>query len=157
MNQSSNKSTFALALVLVCTACGSDDPRGEAASYAGEVIACTTDADCCAVFDQCLARALIVERSDRDTVASLLDGADDPAAGCLDCIRPAVQVRCDAGRCATSRLELDASTSTAGREAIEPFAQTHCGALPIPEGWQARAVPASDGTVKVMTAVGCGP
>ena len=117
---------IALALLLVggCGG-GGGDPYQEALTYSHENIACTSDADCCVVFDDCNDTGMLVGKSDRQTVRGLLDSIH--STQCLACINPAVQASCDQGHCVAQRLD-----DSAGGAFLSDARTDHCGKVAVP-------------------------
>jgi hypothetical protein len=139
-------------------ACGGDEPSdrwNQALSYARHDIACTTDADCCAVFSQCSATALIVSAADKAKVEQLIPSVTE-ADTCVSCIPPPVQVRCENKLCVGSELK---NTSGAYTD-VQSFMATHCGAMTVPVGWKADALKSSSGFALPISSlpytIGCG-
>jgi hypothetical protein len=146
----------------VLAGCGSDsdapttatpDARAQALAYATDNLPCTSEADCCVVFDGCRATSLIVAAVDKDKVASLLATASKDM--CVGCIAPAVQVKCVSGKC--SGVELIAG-SGAGLVAGEPARVDHCGAVVVPTGWsEKQSVFDPPPGLSPAKTIGCGP
>ena len=125
-------STHVLALLLSSglLACSSSsttptaDPRQQVASLARDDIACTSDADCCVVFDTCMNDGYVVSARDEVEAASLLASADQ--SRCTACIPPATQVSCGpTGFCMGAKIECSGTLFQGGMK-------NHCGALAIP-------------------------
>lgn len=89
-----------------------DDP----AKYADGQAPCTTDADCCVVFDGCLAEAYVVGIADRDKLTELIAGLERDS--CKLCIPPAIELSCVAGKCRGREIELGEEWS---------LTKDHCG------------------------------
>lgn len=81
--------------------------------------ACVTAADCCVAIDGCLATAYVVAREDYERAVEL---AEQPGDACVDCISPAVELRCEAGSCIG--VEIEDPTSAA----YDANRGSHCGA-----------------------------
>jgi hypothetical protein len=152
---------FSIALItLMLAGCGSDsddpnsspDARTQALSYARDDLPCTTEADCCVVFDGCRATGLIVAAADKDKVSSLLASASNDS--CLLCIAPAVQVKCEAGKCTGVEVE---PGSGADMDAGESFRKNHCGTMSLPAGWseKTQSVPSSPPGWSPSKVIGC--
>jgi hypothetical protein len=139
-------------------ACGGEQTPAErwqeALSYARHDIACEKDSDCCAVFSQCSATALIVSAADKARVEQLIPEVGDMGS-CVACIPPAVQVRCESQRCVGSKLV----TTTGGLADVQPFMGTHCGAMTVPVGWKTSGLTSSGFALPFSSlpyTIGCG-
>lgn len=136
---------FAAPLVLLLAACGSgtdEDGVAKLRAFAEAEAPCETAADCCVVIDGCLATAYVVGASDYDAARKVASGLEHDA--CVNCIAPAVQLACEAGRC----VGLELAPGTAGWEGSTGG---HCGEVPADAGAFV-AAPATD-TGRVL---GCG-
>jgi hypothetical protein len=128
--------TAFLIISLVTIGCSSStttssDPRTEATALARDDLPCTSDADCCVVFDGCLNDAYVVSAKDKDKVASLLASADK--SRCTGCIAPSTQVSCGpSGYCVGAKIECTGSLFSAGEV-------NHCGKLALPAGCAPKA------------------
>ena len=103
------------------------DPRQQAASYATETIACTTNTDCCVVFDMCMNAGYVVGVADKGAVASLLASA--PQSQCSSCIPPAVQVRCGPSKTCVG-VKIDCGWSL---QDLQDAMTNHCGLVTLPD------------------------
>jgi hypothetical protein len=86
---------------------------------------CRDDADCCIVIDTCLAVAHLYSKAPGATGKPSLSPPDAGAA-CVNCIPPAVQVRCDQGQCVGEKL-------STGVDFNGPLRQDHCGPITLPD------------------------
>ncbi len=121
--------TCAALVALVGCGSSSNDPRQMARDLARDSIPCVTPDDCCAIFDQCKAQALLVSSNDRPTVEVLLSEASQDS--CAKCVAPYVQVDCRDGRCVALKLVDDGTATTAP----ELASVNHCGTVALPTGW----------------------
>ncbi|MBN2573981.1 MAG: hypothetical protein JXP73_05390 [Deltaproteobacteria bacterium] len=83
---------------------------------------CNDDSDCCIVVDTCNGTAHLY---------SLAPGATGPPSFpsytmCAPCVPPAVQVRCDQGRCVGERI-------SSGVDYESPLREDHCGPVALPD------------------------
>ena len=132
--------------------CGtaSTDPRGMALDLARDTITCTVPTDCCAVFDGCKGKALLVSETDRSAVEVLLGEAEQTQ--CVRCIAPPVQVDCREGRCIAVELVADETAISAPERA----SQNHCGPVDLPTGWSEKTSSVAVGAgLAPATVVGC--
>lgn len=115
--------TLALGILAAC----SSDPK-DPYSYASGNVPCTTAADCCVVYDTCLATGLVVGKGDVLRVQGLLADANAPDAGktCVRCVAPAVEVKCESSKCVGYVVPGDPSTLPA------ELSKDHCGAGNVP-------------------------
>lgn len=147
---------LALAAVLVggCSSDESaapDEARAQARLLARDDIACTTDADCCVVFDTCRNEGYVVSAGDREKAASFLGAAVKDT--CNRCITPSIQVYCGPqGVCTGAVVECAGIPWDEG-------AADHCGKLAAPAGCAekkpAAATPSGPGLQPEMI-IGCG-
>jgi hypothetical protein len=133
-------------------ACGGNNSREQARSYARGSVPCAADLDCCVVIDRCINQALVVGAKDKATVASLV--AQPDPSGCTTCIPPTVQVQCVAGQCAGTLVNpassLDGGVDVAVYQAL---AQDHCGSIAGVVTKTIAALP----TLRTQAILGCGP
>jgi hypothetical protein len=80
--------------------------------------ACSTAADCCVAIDGCLATAYVVARADYEAAVALANAPHEP---CVDCISPAVELRCENGACVGTEIEDYGSAAYLANEG------NHCG------------------------------
>lgn len=113
------------------------EPRAAAVSLAESIRDCTSDADCCVVYDSCRPQGLVVAIAGRGSVRALLDEA--PNDKCFACIPPRVQVACVAGKCVGAKASSDAGV-VVGPE------KDHCGTLGVHPAASWQQMP-----------LGCGP
>ena len=139
-------------LGVVTAACGAStepDARSRVLQYARDDLACTTDADCCVVFDQCRNQGYLVSAADQQKAADLIASADD--SSCTACITPPVDVRCgEAGYCVAERINC----------VSDPVASAdHCGAVAASNGdcsVAAQALGSISAPRQTETVIGCG-
>jgi len=104
----------------------SPDPRSQATTLARDDLPCTTDADCCVVFDTCMNDGYVVASKDKNNVTSLLASADK--SRCTACIPPPTQVSCGpSGFCVGVKIECTSGFFSEG-------SKDHCGKLTLPTG-----------------------
>lgn len=141
---------LAMLATVACSSSGSDttDPRAEAAAFARNDIPCTTDADCCVVFDLCLNDGYVVAAKDKDKVASLVASADK--SRCTACIPPSTEVSCaPTGFCTGAKVECTGSFFSDG-------AKNHCGKLTLPTGCTVKPASTSAPGPDTKTITHCG-
>jgi hypothetical protein len=106
-------------------------PREQAYAIANNGASCTSDSDCCVVFDQCMNTGLVVGATDKDKVASLLsDALQTEKRPCTRCVSPLIQVSCSQGKCVGTIVPDDPG---AGGGAPDPaLRMDHCGGIGAP-------------------------
>jgi len=85
-------------------------------------VTCQADDDCCVALDGCLATLYLVGKAEQNALQHWL--SVKPQSGCLNCIAPAVQVRCAGGFCEGEELPFSANLPVS-------LMQGHCGVVPI--------------------------
>ncbi len=102
----------------------------QAEAFANGNTACTSDADCCVVFDECTNEGLVVGATDQANVAALCSEYDEyedslGAAGkCLGCIAPAIEVSCVNSKCIGTMIPVPLPD---GGDVDPSLMGSHCG------------------------------
>lgn len=148
---SATTAAVAWSLLASLPACGNNNSREQARSYARGSVPCAVDSDCCVVIDRCINQALVVGAKDKATVASLV--AQPDPSGCTGCILPAVQVQCVAGQCAGTLVDLFSADGGIDAAAYEALTQDHCASIAGVVTKMSAALP----TLRTQAILGCGP
>jgi hypothetical protein len=147
------------AVVVGCSSSDSADPtpaadtRAQALAYATDNLPCTSEADCCVVFDGCKGKGLIVAAKDQTKVAELL--AASPKDMCVGCVPPYVQIKCVSNACSAVSISSGSGANVADGA---PFIKDHCGTIPLPTGWtEPQSIPGGyDPGLNPAKVLGCG-
>jgi hypothetical protein len=76
-------------------------------------LACTTDADCCLVFDQCYAKLYLVAKADVDAAKACFSTKN--TFYCTSCCPPVVETWCQNGQCVAGTVPGGCGTPHCGR------------------------------------------
>jgi hypothetical protein len=126
------------------------EARQLASALARDDLSCTTDADCCVVFDLCINDGYIVSAKDKDKVAALLATADP--SDCNFCEPPPTQVSCAATGFCTG-VKVDCTGSSLFKDGMK----NHCGTLALPAGCAAKTASIGAPGLGPKKVLHCGP